>query len=95
MAVFTGWSLGYAGVYFRSKEYQRYFPVLITLVLLIVAYKVDSPLLYVTSGNIACILTVIFTYDPVIGGGYKIFQEQRLNVGKAKVSKEESDIINK
>lgn len=77
-AVITGWSLGYIGVYYRTYDYQKYLPILLSSQFVFLGIALDAILLPLLGGLITCIVTVLFTYDPIFPGGHKIVSESYL-----------------
>lgn len=71
----TGWSLGYISVYYRRREYERYYGGFIYVYLLSISNDMNFDLIPIMVGLLSWLITAIFVYCPMIGDGYKIYQE--------------------
>lgn len=67
----TGWSLGYLFVYYRSFEYQRYYSIILYILIVNSGISLEVSLTPLLIGLLVCTFTSILTYDPIFVGGHK------------------------
>lgn len=88
LAVLTAWSLGYLFVRYREYDYQRYYPLVMYIYLIYVTLVFDLSeaidLKVSVLSFVVCLFTVLFTHDPLIGRGYKIYGELPISVRSKK-----------